>query len=90
MMGKPAVVVIHIGAEKTSDEQLQSIFSIGPTTPWFKAMLEILDEHRHERAMTAANFAVQNNELGQSAALGGYEILTTVILDLIDRRRRAQ
>lgn len=88
-MRSPQPIIIQFGP-RLNKEQIEGAFSVGPTAPWFQAVMEILDDHRHERAMEAAKFLSDNNALGAAGAQGAYDILTVLILDLESRRKSAQ
>lgn len=91
MRDKVPVVTILQQGTRLSDTDIRDVFaSASPETKWYKAILQILGDHRHERAVSAAGFMNENNALGMAGCNGAYDILSTLILDLERQRQAAQ
>lgn len=83
---RPCVIV----QQKTmNDEELRVAFCVGQETPWFKAVLQRIEFMRQESADNAAKHVSRNNALAAAGASGAYEILTSLMLDLEQKRSDA-
>lgn len=82
-------LIIQFGP-RLNKEQIEAAFSVGPTAPWFQAIMEILNDARHERATEATKFLMENNALGAAGAQGAYDMLSVLMLELEARRKAAQ
>jgi hypothetical protein len=72
-----------------NDEELHVAFAVPKETLWFQAVLQRIEFMRDECASKAAEHVSRNNALAAAGANGGYEILTSLLMDMEDQRRVA-
>lgn len=84
----PVTVVINIGKDMTEAELL-SAFAVGPETPWFRAVIQQIEDVRVDALRAAASHGATNNPLAMAGAVGAYESLTNLLSNLNELREEA-
>jgi len=72
-----------------SESELESGFAIPESHPLWKAVMCYLGSVREEQGALAATLNEQEKVHAASAALGGYDLLGTIIYDMDAKRKAA-
>ncbi len=85
--GKSTQLIVRRGEELT-EAQMNQAFAISESTPWYRALLQLIDESRQEFGRTAATRTDDNNALAMARDMGAYEALSGLLVDLEERRSK--
>jgi hypothetical protein len=80
-------LVVRRGDELT-EAQIDEAFSVAESTPWFKAVAQLIDNLRQEHVRLAPGWADSNNALGMARENGAAEALAGLLIELEERRSR--
>jgi hypothetical protein len=78
---KPQIIVVPVGNDMSDTEVLQA-FAVGPETPWFRAVVQEIENLRVDAIAAASAHGAKNNPLAMAGAVGAHETLTTLINNL--------
>lgn len=82
---QPQQLIIQLGAPMT-EAQMNEAFAVSDSTPWFRALVQLVDTHRQQFSETAPGWANTNNALGMARDNGAMEALSGLLIELENRR----
>jgi hypothetical protein len=74
---------------RMSDVELRRALAVGIEMEWFRAITQIIEDHRQDAIDAAAVHVASNNDLATFGAVGAQEVLKTLLEDLNNRRANA-
>ncbi len=85
--GKQTQLIVRRG-DDLSEAQIDQILSVSETTPWFRAVIQLVDNMRQEQIRLIASWADTNNALAMAREAGAAEALSGLLVELEDRRSK--
>jgi len=73
----PRVIVMR--GEPLTENEIKAAFRGNENTQWYKALVQVISEDRHNEALNAAAAAKSNNEMATASATGAYESLSGLL-----------
>ena len=88
MFGRKQVLVIEVG-RVMGEEEILAAFAVGKDTPWWRALMQEIENARYDAVTSASSHAALEKKLGMAGAIGGHEILTNLLIRLNELRKEA-
>ncbi len=85
--GKEKQLIVRRG-DDLSEAQIDQILSVSESTPWFLAVIQLIDNLRQEHIRLAPSWADSNNPLAMARENGAAEALSGLLVELEDRRSK--
>ncbi len=85
--GKQTQLIVRRG-DDLSEAQIDQILSVSESTPWFRAVIQLVDNLRQEHIRLAPSWADSNNALGMARENGAAEALSGLLVELEERRSK--
>jgi hypothetical protein len=71
--------VIVVRGEPLTENEIKAAFRGLVNAQWYKALVQIVNEDRHNEAMNAASSGMANNALAMATAAGAYQSLSGLL-----------
>jgi hypothetical protein len=78
------ILVLHHGPDRLSPEQIKEAFSGQGKAYWYRALMQKLNDLRHDNALNASQSASAQNTLAMAGGLSVYEALTSIMIQLAE------
>ncbi len=85
--GKQTQLIVRRG-DDLSEAQIDQILSVSETTPWFRAIIQLIDNSRQEFIQLSPSRAIDNNALAMACDNGAFQALSGLLIDLEERRAK--
>jgi hypothetical protein len=72
-----------------NDDAIKQAFRVGVGTPWFVALMQLLDQYRDDLVQQSIAHLAERNEMGLHAAAGGVKAIEEAISSLQTLREEA-
>ncbi len=80
-------IVIWRG-DDISDQDIDNSLAVSESTPWYRAMVQLIDNLRQEHIRLAPSWADSNNALAMARENGAAEALSGLLVELEERRSK--
>ncbi len=85
--GKQTQLIVRRG-DDLSEAQIDQILSVSESTPWFRAVVQLVDNLRQEHIRLAPSWADSDNALAMARENGAAEALSGLLIELEERRSK--
>ncbi len=85
--GKSTQLIVRRGEELT-EAQIDEALAVSESTPWFRALVQLIDYHQQTFVQTAPTWADTNNALGMARDNGAAQALSGLLIELEERRSK--
>jgi hypothetical protein len=76
--------VIVVRGEPLTENEIKAAFRGNENAQWYKALVQIIHEDRHNEAINAGAAGMANNPLAMATANGAYQSLSGLLKTLSD------
>ncbi len=85
--GKSTQLIVRRG-DDMDDAKIDQALAVSDTTPWYRAVVQLIDNLRQEHIRLAPSWADSNNALAMARENGAAEALSGLLIELEERRSK--